>query len=227
MKRTAPLFTLLGLAAVLVPLLAVLGNASPPTSAPARPSDPVLSAPPTPATTRACPAQAPSANEKVVGELVALLRETRSPDTFLVTVMVLGRMGAEARPAIPDIIRNAERLNVFKDVTRPAGRGDELGLAEGVWSSIEMILDGSSAGRTWIRRTPVEPGYYGSPAASYGSPVAYPPSPACSAPPPPPTCTSPAPADPPPCPAPPPPPPDARPRPVKPAKPAHSLSSPT
>jgi len=51
----------------------------------------------------------------LVPELVAILNETKSLDTFLVTLRLLEGMGKQAEPAIPAIIRNAERLEVFKD----------------------------------------------------------------------------------------------------------------
>jgi hypothetical protein len=47
-------------------------------------------------------------------ELLAILNETRSPDTFLVTLSMLQVVKVEARLAVPAIIRNAERLRIFK-----------------------------------------------------------------------------------------------------------------
>jgi hypothetical protein len=58
--------------------------------------------------------QAKDANEGFVGELVSILNETRSPDAFLVTLSILQEIKPDARAVVPEIIRNAERLRLFK-----------------------------------------------------------------------------------------------------------------
>jgi hypothetical protein len=47
----------------------------------------------------------------LVSELIAILNETKSVSTFYLTLGVLAEMGPRAEPAIPAIIRNAERLD--------------------------------------------------------------------------------------------------------------------
>jgi hypothetical protein len=58
--------------------------------------------------------QGTSSGNGLVGELITILNETKSVDTFAVTCGLLEKMGTEARPAIPAMIRNAERLGLLK-----------------------------------------------------------------------------------------------------------------
>jgi hypothetical protein len=55
-------------------------------------------------------------NEKLVRDLTAILKKTKSTDTFLVTVKALADMGPRAKPAVPAIILNAERLGLLQDI---------------------------------------------------------------------------------------------------------------
>jgi hypothetical protein len=54
------------------------------------------------------------ASADFIGELISILNETRSPDAFLVTLSILQEIKPEARTVVPAIIRNAERLRLFK-----------------------------------------------------------------------------------------------------------------
>ena len=58
--------------------------------------------------------QAKDTKEDFVGELIAILNETHSPDAFLVTLSIMQEIKPEARVVVPAIIRNAERLRLFK-----------------------------------------------------------------------------------------------------------------
>jgi hypothetical protein len=58
--------------------------------------------------------QAKDAKVDFVGELISILNETRSPDAFLVTLSILQEIKPDARAVVPVIIRNAERLRLFK-----------------------------------------------------------------------------------------------------------------
>jgi hypothetical protein len=58
--------------------------------------------------------QAKDAKVDFIGELISILNETRSPDAFLVTLSILQEVKPEARVVVPAIIRNAERLRLFK-----------------------------------------------------------------------------------------------------------------
>jgi hypothetical protein len=79
---------------------------------------PCLSAPaPVPAPV-ACVA-APCADEALVRELLVVLKETKSQDTFCMTVQILGTMKADGRLVVPAIIRNAERLKITEGMLRP------------------------------------------------------------------------------------------------------------
>jgi hypothetical protein len=51
----------------------------------------------------------------LVQDLIQIINETNSVDTFFVTTKLLEEMGSKSRAAVPAIIRNAERLQVFKD----------------------------------------------------------------------------------------------------------------
>ena len=78
-------------------------------------------------------------------ELVAILNETKSVDTFVVTLSLLEGMGKQAEPAIPTIIRNAERLGLFKDHSSPRAANGEL--AEDILGCLEKIRGVDEKGR--------------------------------------------------------------------------------
>jgi hypothetical protein len=109
----------------------------PPPATPVNWGNPVRVIPPTPAPSVKKPAKPAS----VVEELVAILNETKSTDTFLATLAVLVKFGKEARAAVPAIVRNADRLAVF---TGFAGAGDEGKTAREVVETIYTILDGEN-----------------------------------------------------------------------------------
>src|SRR5206468_868355 len=77
--------------------------------------------------------------DPVVQELVAILNETSSADTFVVTTVVLGEMGFAARPALPAIIRNGERLGLFRGLASP-NKDDRPEVACDIMGSIDHIL---------------------------------------------------------------------------------------
>src|SRR5437870_1153180 len=55
-----------------------------------------------------------SEDDELYGELVALVRETNSRDTFMAAVAGLMATDKAGRRAIPVVIRHAERLGVLK-----------------------------------------------------------------------------------------------------------------
>ncbi len=55
----------------------------------------------------------PNVKDPYVAELVDLMIETKSVDTFLVTLNLIAESKTEARQVIPTIIRNAERLGIY------------------------------------------------------------------------------------------------------------------
>jgi hypothetical protein len=57
---------------------------------------------------------APAVKVNVLRELINLLNDTESPQTFLATLEVLVPMGKKAHTAIPAILRNAERLHLLE-----------------------------------------------------------------------------------------------------------------
>jgi hypothetical protein len=85
---------------------------------------------------------AKAAREKLVQELVTILSETKSVETYFVTVSALGMMGRDARPAVPAIIRHAERLEIFKDISFDDSEkpNRQQRIAEGIMDSLEQIL---------------------------------------------------------------------------------------
>jgi hypothetical protein len=89
----------------------------------------------------AAPAQAP-ATASVVDGLAAILARTKSKDTFTVTVMALGHLGAGARSALPDIIENAERLGVLEGAFAQGGSKSVHG--EVVLEAVEAIATGAA-----------------------------------------------------------------------------------
>src|SRR5262249_4092688 len=68
---------------------------------------------------------AESANQKhdPVSEPIAILNQKHSVDTVSMTLGVVEDMGPRAEPAIPAIMRNAERLGFLKD--HMLGKGNE------------------------------------------------------------------------------------------------------
>jgi hypothetical protein len=57
----------------------------------------------------------------VVDDLVAVLAETKSKDVYTATVVALAHLGADARPALPDVLKNAERLGVLEGAFASGG----------------------------------------------------------------------------------------------------------
>jgi hypothetical protein len=77
----------------------------------------------------ACPVEAIAAPKDaehkpvaaVVDDLVAVLAETKSKDVYTATVVALAHLGADARPALPDVLKNAERLGVLEGAFASGG----------------------------------------------------------------------------------------------------------
>lgn len=146
MKRTYPILSAATLAAALIACYAAWAQSPPQTICPPPgppPSAYTTPAQPTRAYRPACAAR--SDNDKLVEGLVAIINETDSTDTLLVTVKALADLGPRARLAVPAIIRGADRLGLLKDITQQKkGAGEE---AEGmvIVEAIEQILKGSGA----------------------------------------------------------------------------------
>jgi hypothetical protein len=200
MKRKVLLFVLLGAIAVLAPVLAVFAQSSKPadstytgvgvssssacsTGFTQSSASGSCCSPATTCTT--CKAAKTSSssdkNEKIVEELTAILMETKSTETFLVTAMTLGKMGAVAKPALPAIIRNAERLEMFEDLFNSKASDPDRTGVQGVLDAIEMIVDkkASSKGRACCG---VQPNVCPAPtsATSYATPnLCFPTPPPC------------------------------------------------
>jgi hypothetical protein len=147
MKRFLPLVALIGLCCLAVPLLTVSGgeksdsNRHYPVDAAGActiPTDP----------------DSRSIDAEVVHDLTTILKETTSRETFLYTVGVLGKMGRTARPALPAIIRNAERLRFFTS----NARGSEDYVAA-MTDAIDCILEKrpSVPVQSWSKVRPSQP----------------------------------------------------------------------
>jgi hypothetical protein len=91
---------------------------------------------------RCCMPSSPD-NAKLVEELLAILQETRSADTFIVTVKALSDLGPDAKTAVPAIIRGGDRLGLFKDIETQAKEEEGSGLM--IVDAIEEILRGPCA----------------------------------------------------------------------------------
>ena len=125
----------------------------------------------------ACPLAAPPSvsparvnRAGVVEELIALLDETQSRDTFLTTVVILRSLGSEARPALPAALRNAERLGLLHGVCKHgwAGKGGPASVA--VLQALVGIAQAQPA--TYPAAPP--PVYPPAPAYGYTPPATYP-----------------------------------------------------
>jgi hypothetical protein len=104
---------------------------------------------------------------KVVDELIHIMNETKSPQTLLATAMALMPMGKKAQPAVPAIIRNAERLKMLqplKDVN--SAKADNASLLLTAVMAIQMDLTftkemlGIPGGDNPLQRCVVPPACY-------------------------------------------------------------------
>jgi hypothetical protein len=136
MKRTFPLFVLVGVAGALVPVLAVFAQTS---------SSRPVSCCPSATCASGKNAVKSSTDDQVIEELIAILKETKSPETFTVTATVLGYMGPEARRALPALIRNAERLELLEDLF-DTNATESHRAAQVLAEAIEMIVVESNSG---------------------------------------------------------------------------------
>lgn len=86
----------------------------------AEPSQPAPSQPPP--SQPAPPEPGPGdAEARYVRELLAVLKETRSADCFVVTLGLLRSTDVDPREAVPLILRNAERLGLLAGTVAPSG----------------------------------------------------------------------------------------------------------
>jgi len=69
--------------------------------------------------------------------MIQVLQSTQSVDTFFVTLNLLERMGTKAHSAAPAILRNAERLGLFKDHLAKKGSNKER--VEKIAGTLEKI----------------------------------------------------------------------------------------
>src|SRR5207245_1830240 len=65
-------------------------------------------------------------DEAQVQELITILNETKSASTLVATAIALLPLGDKAKPAVPAILRNAERLKVLEDIGKPATKKGEV-----------------------------------------------------------------------------------------------------
>jgi hypothetical protein len=101
-------------------------------------------------------------------ELIKILNETKSPMTLVATTVALVPLGDKAKPAVPAILRNAERLKVLEDLGKASRKGE---LAAELLDAIFAIQSGwtpdnngpnnyrpfSPVPRAYVPATPVTP----------------------------------------------------------------------
>lgn len=105
--------------------------------------------------------------EPFVQDMLTVLEETQSSDTFLITLELLAKESGGASTAIPKVLKNAERLGLLKDAI-VQGRDEKPEIAEHILKLVQEMRDNDRAGRRSNR--------YVSPAASsWSSPACYPP----------------------------------------------------
>lgn len=121
---------------------------------------------------------AATGEEQIINELTAILKETKSQETFAVTAWALARMGPNAKRALPVIIRNAERLELFDSLANANDRTENRAAQE-VIASLELMLDKKKGAKSLIGAASAPVCYPSSPATSYSPPVrsAAPPTP--------------------------------------------------
>ncbi len=86
----------------------------------------------------------PGAAGDPVNELAAVLSETKSKDTYLAAVFILGRMGPRAQPAVGVILRNGERLGIFEGAF--GSNGASGAQAQIVLEALTVIVQGQPMG---------------------------------------------------------------------------------
>jgi hypothetical protein len=101
------------------------------------PLPPASVAPPPPEAPRPRQATLPGG---LLGELIVILNETKSVDTFAVTCHLLAKMGAEAQPAVPAILRNAERLGLLKKRLLSGKKDQRPGVTDSLAEMLEQIV---------------------------------------------------------------------------------------
>jgi hypothetical protein len=154
MKRKLPLFVMVGVTGVLVPVLAVLAQSSSTTCAPACCSQGSCLA--------SKPSAPSSADAKVIDELIAILKDTKSEETFIVTAMALGRMGPDAKRALPQLVRGAERLGLLEDLFNSNAEAGDREISQQIAEAIMMLAESNKD---------VRPAGYGY--ATAGAPYSY------------------------------------------------------
>jgi hypothetical protein len=93
--------------------------------------------------------------------------QTKSKDVYAAAVLALGQMGAEARPALPAILKNAERLGVLEGAFCPTGSKTDQG--DIVLEAVGAIARGQAAP---VGGMPMAVAGCPTPAATYGPPQA-------------------------------------------------------
>ena len=68
------------------------------------------------------PAAAPPTDDPLVRDLIKVLDETKSKDTFCLALPVLAALKAEGRRAVPAVLRNAERLKISKGMRQEGAK---------------------------------------------------------------------------------------------------------
>ncbi len=104
---------------------------------------------------------AAEADREIVKELVEILGSTEAPETFAVTVLALQQLGDLAKPAVPTIIRHAERLKIFEgtnsQVNPNAIPSKKQQLANVVALAIQHLLGGRRAPTVQACWPPLQP----------------------------------------------------------------------
>src|SRR5207245_2151527 len=103
----------------------------------------------------------------VVEELIALLDETQSRDTYLATVLVLSRLGSEAKPALPAALRNAEQLGLLRGICKHGRPGKASAAGTGILDALAAIAQAAPAPQ-YNMPTPIY-----TPAPAYPPPTVY------------------------------------------------------
>jgi hypothetical protein len=175
MKRTLLVLVVIGVASLLVSALSVFGQPSTRSIYVERQvTDPLVKRQPA-----ASAVKSSTDEEQLIDELAIILKETKSPETFLVTAMTLGRLGPKARRTLPVVIRNAERLELLEGLCDTKASSDDRAVFNMVVEVIEMILGNSNGVRTYREHLPSpQPVCYpATPAIGYALPSAVCPNP--------------------------------------------------
>ncbi len=91
---------------------------------------------------------APKDEPDDVAELLALINETESPDTFLIAVEALTGLEPERKGLVAAVVRNADRLGILKGIASNKVTEQQEAVAKALEKLLQARTEGKNRGRT-------------------------------------------------------------------------------